>query len=88
MYHDPFIAQYNAWCTLSRCLFTPHICDVSGVIVLTSSVCLSVALSRSHSQTDRLTDLNFGIELKWKDIQVQFKGQFPKGISMHCLLKL
>ncbi len=46
---------------------TPHVCDVSSVIVLTSCVCLSVCY-HSHSQTDRRTDLNFGMEVKWKDI--------------------
>ncbi len=34
-------------------IITPHVCDVSGVIVLTSSVCL-LPLSRPNRQTYRL----------------------------------
>ena len=41
-------------------IFTPHVCDVWGVIVLTSSACLCVCY-HSHDQTDRHTDLNFGM---------------------------
>ncbi len=41
---------------------TPHICGVTGVIVLTSCVCVS------PSQTERHTNLNFGMEVKWQDI--------------------
>ena len=33
-------------------IFTPHVSDVSGVIVLTSSVCLSVCLTLTAERTD------------------------------------
>ncbi len=49
-------------------LFTPHVSDVSGVIVLTLCVCLAVCPSRYKSQKDRCTDLKFGMEAKWEDI--------------------
>ena len=32
-------------------IFTPHVYDVMGVIVLTSCVCLSVSLSQPNGQT-------------------------------------
>ncbi len=35
-------------------IFTPHVSDVMGVIVLTSSVCLSVSLFQPNGQTYRL----------------------------------
>ncbi len=42
-----------------------HVSDVSGVIVLASSVCVSV----SHSQLNgKHTKSNFGMEVKGKDI--------------------
>ncbi len=45
----------------SMCMFvvTPHICNVS--------VCLSICY-HFHDQTDKHTDLNFGMSVKWKDI--------------------
>ena len=46
---------------------TPHVCDVSGVIVLTSSVCVSVT-----TLTAERTDLNFSMAVKY-NIQVKFK---------------
>ena len=43
---------------------TPHISDVMGVIVLTSSVCLSLCPSHSTSRMDGHTDLiPFSIDL-------------------------
>ncbi len=56
---------------MGSAVITPHVSDVMGVIVLTSCVCLSVCVCvcyHSHSRTDRRTDLNFGMEVKWKDI--------------------
>ncbi len=47
---------------------TPHVCDVMGVIVLTQSVRLCVHVSRSQGGTDRHMYLNFGMEVRWKDI--------------------
>ena len=48
-------------------IFTPHVCDVSGVIVLTLSVCLCVCLcvcglplSRPNEQTYRLEFRHLG----------------------------
>ncbi len=55
-----------------NCMFiTPHVWDMSGVIVLTSSV--GVCASVTTPTTERTdipghTDLNFGMEVKWKDI--------------------
>ena len=40
--------------------FTPHVCDVRGVIVSTSFVCVFVCY-HSHNQTNRQKDLNFGM---------------------------
>ncbi len=52
--------------------FTTHISDMMGLIVLTSfgcvSVCPSVCPSHDPGRTDRLTDLNFGMEVKWNNI--------------------
>ena len=42
------------------CFCIPHACDVSGVIVLASSVSVCVCY-HSHGQMDRQTDLNFGM---------------------------
>ncbi len=42
-----------------------HPASATGVIVLARSVFLCV--SRSHRWTDKHTDLNFGMEVKWKD---------------------
>ena len=48
------------------------ISDVTGVLVLTLCVCPSVCppvrLSHYPSQTNRHTDLNIGLNVKWKDI--------------------
>ena len=53
-------------------IITPHFSHVMGVIVLTSSVCLCVCAcvrpSHSVGRTDGHTDLDFGMEVKWKDI--------------------
>ncbi len=49
-------------------IFTPHVSDVMGVIVLTSSVCLCMGASHYPGGTERNTDLNFGMEVKLKDI--------------------
>ncbi len=48
-------------------IFTPHTFDVMGVIVMTSCVRLSVCY-HSQGRTDKHTDLNLGMEVKWKDI--------------------
>ncbi len=55
---------------LLKMLITSHVSDVTGEIVLTSFVCLCVCFSPSRypSQTDRHTDLNFGMEVKWRNI--------------------
>ncbi len=36
---------------------------------------MSVCPSHSPDGTDRHTDLIFGMEIKWEDIEVKFKGQ-------------
>ncbi len=82
---------------MHKWFLTPHVADVSGVIVLTLSVCLSC----SHSQTDRHTDLYVSIEVKWKDrrssLKVKGIGQrtrspgqnsFIVGITMDILHEL
>ncbi len=53
---------------------------MSGVIVLTASVCVCVSVCPAHSpcQTDGHTELDFGMEVKWKDIKVKFVGQFHR----------
>ncbi len=51
----------NDFNLVSTLIITPHVCDMSGVIVLTLSLCVS----RSHSRTDRHKDVNFGMEVKW-----------------------
>ena len=53
------------WMTIIFAIVHPAflISDVSGVIVLT----WSVRMSHSPSQTDRHTDLNFGMEVQWKN---------------------
>ena len=51
------------------CFFTPRVsdgCNSFGIVCV--CVCDSVCLSRSHRRTDRHTDLNFGMSVKWKDI--------------------
>ena len=40
-----FVLTGRAHCQRQVAFFTPHVCDVSGVIVLTSSVCVCVCLS-------------------------------------------
>ena len=49
---------------LEMSIITPYVSDMTGVTVLTSSV----SPSHSHGQTDRCTDFNFSMEVKWKDI--------------------
>ncbi len=46
--------------------------DVMGVTALTLSVCMSVCLCVHLTLSDRHTDLNFGMEVKRKDIYVRF----------------
>ncbi len=53
-------------------IFTPRVSDALDVIVLASSfcvcVCVCVCMSLSHSWTDKHTDLNSEMEVKWEDI--------------------
>ncbi len=52
------------------CLITPNVSDVMGVIVLASSVCVGPSVSPYHfpGLTDGHTNLNFSMDVKWKDI--------------------
>ena len=54
-------------------VFTPHVSEVMGVIVLTACVCLFVCVCvcvcyHSSGRTDKQTVLILGMEVKWKDI--------------------
>ncbi len=64
---------------IGNIIFTPHLSDVMGVIVVTSSVrlcvCLCVHLTLPAERTYRHTDLNWDMEVKWMDIQFKFAGQ-------------
>ncbi len=79
-------AQVTSTCSKTCChplilVITSHVSDVMGVIVLTLFVCLCVCVSvcyLSHGRTYRHIDLNFGMKVKWKDIQVKFIGQGHK----------
>ncbi len=46
-------------------IITDHVSDMTGVIVLTSSICVCVL---PLSRADRHTDLNFGLAVRLKDI--------------------
>ena len=46
------ITSMKTWVKcVAYCIFTPHVSDVTGVIVLTSSVRLSISLSQPNGQT-------------------------------------
>ncbi len=46
-----------------------HPASATGVIVLTSSVCVCLSVCyHSHGRTDKHTDLIFGVYVKWKNI--------------------
>ena len=60
-----------------KCIITPHVCEVSGVIVLTSSVCVSVCvlpLSRPNGQT-------YGLEFRHVGQEEKYLGQVCRSRS-------
>ena len=61
-YSDP--VRWDVRPTLAVILFYTHVSNMMDVIVLTSCVCLCVCPSHSPGQTA----LNFGMEVKWKDV--------------------
>ena len=67
---------YLSWSVTSNytSIFTPHVSDMMGVIVLTSSVCASVSLSWANGQT-------YGLEF-WHGGQVEgYLGQVSRSRS-------